>query len=93
MKDTTTYPNSVAQLSGKAFRLYPNPNNGTFTLEITDHFKTGMVQVYDVIGRTVYQSGIDQGSSIIQLGGQPRGIYMVKVQLDDAVLTKQVMVE
>jgi ELWxxDGT repeat protein len=90
MQDTTT---SIARNTPQnSFSLYPNPNKGTFTVEVNNDFEKASVHVYDVMGREVYQSAITNSKFPITLN-QPNGIYMVKLQLDDAVLTKRVVVE
>jgi ELWxxDGT repeat protein len=90
-KEDTTL-NVIFFKTGDAFSLYPNPNNGTFTLETTSDSKNSKVSVYDVMGRAVYQSQISNSKFQITLN-QPNGIYVVKLQLDDAVMTKRMVVE
>jgi hypothetical protein len=89
--DTTT--NVVKQFTANHANIYPNPNNGTFTLQLKNtSFSNGTVTVYDVVGKEVYRSQLTNSKSEITLN-QPKGIYFVKLQLDDAVLTKRVTVE
>ena len=93
--DTAWYPSkNIAGIeTSPSFSLYPNPNDGTFTIQFDNqHVEKSNVAVYDVLGREVYQSPISNSRFQITLN-QPKGIYLVKLQLDDAVLTKRVMVE
>jgi ELWxxDGT repeat protein len=92
--DTATYNNNVPYTASgtHTFNIYPNPNNGTFTIETTNNFKNGSVSMYDIMGREVYQSPITNSKFSITIN-QPKGIYLVKLQLDDAVLTKHIVVE
>jgi ELWxxDGT repeat protein len=90
IRDTTT---SVAHLENNAgFSLYPNPSNGNFTIEIKTDFKEGSVMVYDMMGRLIKSEKLISKSETISIN-QPKGIYFVKVQLDDAVSTKKVILE
>ncbi len=76
-----------------SFSLYPNPNNGTFTLVLDNtNFTTGSLQVYDALGRRIHEQAVTDKTQTIRLQ-QPAGNYWVKLQLDDAVLTKQLVVE
>jgi hypothetical protein len=77
------------------FSIYPNPNDGNFTIEINDANYTNVsVVVYDIIGRQVYsKSQIPDSKFQIALTDAPKGIYIVKIQLDDAVMTKQIVLE
>ncbi|MBQ6771506.1 MAG: T9SS type A sorting domain-containing protein, partial [Bacteroidales bacterium] len=53
-----------------AFRVYPNPAKGAFTVE-----GTGSMTVTNVLGQAVLTRDID-GKETIEL---PRGIYFVKL--------------
>lgn len=73
--------------------LYPNPGDGNFTIELkNNNFKDGSVSVYNMLGELVYKSQITNSKFQISLQ-QPKGIYLVKLQLDDALMTKRVVVE
>jgi ELWxxDGT repeat protein len=89
-------PSGISQYPNNAvvnFSLYPNPNDGNFIIELDNQtFKKGTVSVYDLLGREVYQSQITKQQTQITLN-QPKSIYLVKLQLDDAVMTKRVVVE
>ncbi|OSZ79144.1 hypothetical protein CAP35_13085 [Chitinophagaceae bacterium IBVUCB1] len=76
-----------------SFSLYPNPNKGTFTLQMDNaNFTTASLMVYDVVGKLVHQQAITSRTQTIALQ-QPAGIYMAKLQIGDAVLTRQVVIE
>ncbi|HSY75409.1 MAG TPA: T9SS type A sorting domain-containing protein [Bacteroidia bacterium] len=77
-----TIPTSVNEIStSNSISVYPNPNNGTFNLEITN-YKSGMtntVEVYNILGEKVYsQLAIDNSQLTINLK-QPAGIYLYRV--------------
>ncbi len=93
IKDTTGSV-SVNSLSNKTdFVLYPNPNNGTFMLALDNvHFKNATVQVYDITGRLCYSAPVTETHTPISIDNA-QGIYLVRLQLDDAVLTKYVTVQ
>ncbi|OSZ79129.1 hypothetical protein CAP35_13010 [Chitinophagaceae bacterium IBVUCB1] len=91
----TTFPASINQLSNDipSFSLYPNPNKGTFILQIDNaDFATASLMVYDLVGKLVHQQTIASSTQTIALQ-QPAGIYIVSVKIDDAVLTNQVVIE
>jgi ELWxxDGT repeat protein len=93
VKDTMTYTGIPNVNTNLDFKLYPNPNNGTFTLQLDNaNFRNGTVTVYDVVGKEVYKSPITDSKSQINLN-TAKGIYFVKLQLDDAVLTKRITIE
>lgn len=62
------------------FSVYPNPNNGTFTVEVDAlGNRTTTVEVFDLVGKQVYGQNITNLSTVIDLEGAERGIYFVKV--------------
>ncbi|MBC7696548.1 MAG: T9SS type A sorting domain-containing protein [Burkholderiales bacterium] len=62
--------------------LYPNPNNGNFTLSyyIKDR-KDAEVVIEDITGKLIYQSKMDTNSNnmILHLTNVRGGIYFVKI--------------
>ena len=66
--------------SGKV-RVYPNPSNGIFQVEITSNQSenTNRIEIYNVFGERIYQSIINSNSSEINLSGKPMGVYFYRV--------------
>ncbi|MCF6170628.1 MAG: T9SS type A sorting domain-containing protein [Bacteroidales bacterium] len=67
-----------------AFQLFPNPNNGTFTLLLNTEMRDMGVRVYNSLGKPVYNehfSGSFQKGyrKQVQLNVHQKGIYFVKV--------------
>jgi ELWxxDGT repeat protein len=91
LKSTTKVATQTEEIP--SCKIYPNPNNGTFTLQLDNtNFSNGSIKVHDMMGREIFKSQITNPKSQITLQ-QPKGIYLVKLQLDDVVLTKQIMME
>ncbi len=59
-------------------RLYPNPNNGIFTIESANLSKEATVVIYDNIGKLVYKQNLDQSINTINTSFAT-GMYVVKV--------------
>lgn len=70
----------IGENEENAFKVYPNPAQGTFTVE-----GTGQMTITNVLGQTVLAREID-GKESIEL---PRGIYFVKLNAS----TRKVVVE
>jgi len=77
----------------KNFIIYPNPNSGTFNIEIYDEeFSVFSLQVINMMGNTVYQKkSIPAGKTEINIKAQPKGIYFLKVQIGEKVYTGKVV--
>lgn len=75
-------PNSVSLVDGVQAKLYPNPNNGNFTLAYDlKKYNVAEVFIYDIGGRLIYQNKLSgQANNLdIQLNDVRNGIYFVKV--------------
>lgn len=79
-------------------KVYPNPNNGSFTFEYTMlNIKPVLVSVSDLTGRVVFEH-LYAGNSIrlsemIQLSGQPQGAYFMRLIEGSSVSWQKIIVE
>ncbi len=72
---------SVKTIDKNKVALFPNPNNGSFVLELTDA-STGQYQIVDIAGRVLYQQDFVQTKQIKGSHALSRGVYMLSVKLD-----------
>lgn len=74
--------------------LYPNPNNGSFTLSIASEsnlFPTNIF-VYDALGNKVYQAlDVKSQNMDIDISRHSKGIYLVRVQKGNEQFLKKVV--
>jgi hypothetical protein len=69
-----------------AIRVYPNPTEGMFNVEIPVTYKNALVMVTDITGRVVAQKTItDNAGTPVQVtpGNLVPGIYLVKITTGD----------
>jgi hypothetical protein len=68
----------------KKFKLYPNPNNGKFTLQhLSNETSTGTLIVSDVLGNTLLQMPFANRAEIKIDNTNCKGIYFIKVINED----------
>lgn len=73
--------NSVTGIEDKEntdaeLQLYPNPNNGLFTLIQSD--RKAHVEIFDELGKKIYSADPSPGKIQIDLSDQAKGIYILK---------------
>lgn len=83
---------NINELSFKDLNIYPNPNNGQFTItnsqEITD------VIITDLQGKVVYNnSNINLNNVNVELIDLERGMYMINLKTIDGMITKTVTLQ
>lgn len=73
-------------------RLYPNPSNGTFTLDLNG-LNAQLILVQDVTGRRIASIAANGKSTIVVSEKLTPGIYLVQVHSDEGVVVKRITVE
>ena len=73
----TTLDVSTEELTVNDFKVYPNPSNGSFTIDVSS--LSNAIEIFNMVGKRVYFNATPSFSNNIQLSGVPTGIYVVKV--------------
>ena len=77
-------------------KIYPNPNNGLFSLRVNGNYGALDVMVYNVIGEKVFELQVmGNNGAKINLAGLEKGLYIVQF-LDIAmgqVVTRRMHIE
>lgn len=76
--------------------VYPNPNNGTFTVRLPDGvYSETVIRVYDLSGRLVMEHlvAINQLSNPAQLQMKEPGIYNIMIQSGNASWVEMIVVQ
>lgn len=95
-KFTITSSLSSDSFEFEGFKLYPNPNKGSFNVELFTSSNQVFVNVHDVSGRLVFDktfSNLGAFNQNIDLGTVQSGIYLVSVSDGDNKTTKKIVVE
>jgi Secretion system C-terminal sorting domain len=72
-----TIYSAVAEVDvGGGIKIYPNPAQTTFTIEVQD--SGGMIEVYDLLGRQICHSNIIGNQQVIDVAEYSKGLYLVK---------------
>jgi PKD repeat protein len=73
---------------GGKINIYPNPNDGHFTVNIGREHAT--ISVYNTIGSLIYRK--ENANSVEHLSLDTEGIYFVKIELNGVTETRRVVV-
>ncbi|MFM9944507.1 MAG: T9SS type A sorting domain-containing protein [Bacteroidia bacterium] len=92
---TNTLTNKIAKCPAKVdisnsysvarLNIYPNPNQGRFTIELPE---AGTVKIFDVLGEMIYSDYLTRGISNIDISNYPRGVYVVEANNQKLQLIK-----
>jgi hypothetical protein len=78
------------------FHIFPNPNEGKFTVTVKDLERSFDINVYNLIGEMVYhwESNETTGDKIeINLSKHPKGVYLVELDTEKGNVIKKVVVD
>jgi subtilisin-like proprotein convertase family protein len=79
------------------FTIYPNPNTGTFTVQLNTPISNDLsIEVYDINGRRIYEQRMDVTSSLeheVILQNVASGMYLVKVKDGTNQAVKKIIVD
>ncbi len=74
-------------------RIYPNPNNGTFVIELKDYANNAEVSLFDLAGRPVYSAKESSNLIHLNLSTLSAGMYVVEVKADGLVSRSKVNIQ
>ena len=80
---------AVEEQGNSLTKVYPNPSNGTFNLNLGEG--QWNVEVYDITGRKVYENRLG-GYSALDLGVCQKGMYFLKAKNGSEEVVTKVMV-
>lgn len=78
------------------FGIYPNPNNGSFEIQLAEIEDNFSLQVYDNTGRVVFTKEYNQTNSLTQmlnLENISSGIYLVSLKSSRGITTKKIVIK
>jgi hypothetical protein len=85
--------NETLQHGEKGVKVYPNPNNGQFTIILNDFESNVKIYIYNTIGSVFYQSEItNEALHQINLSAIKQGIYFVRITDDKEQFTQKIIV-
>lgn len=79
-------------ISEHSINLYPNPNDGHFTIDLLD-FKANKITIADVLGLEIYMKEFESESTAnITLHNKHSGIYFIKCESGTSTVIKKLII-
>ena len=95
IRDTTYL--GVDEISfNNSFKIYPNPNNGEFTIQNIGDAQQSSVKLMDIQGRVVYDSQYyfnENGMKQIKVGNLNAGVYLLLLQSDGKLEQHRIVIQ
>jgi|GEM_PF-6411692 len=74
------------------YKVYPNPNNGTFNIEIPDFSKPVQLRVLNMTGQTVHATQIHSENTAVDLSALSGGTYILLLGSDKGTVQKKMII-
>lgn len=71
------------------FNVYPNPSNGSFTIESDS---AGSVEIMNMNGKIVYSATTESGKTKLNVPGLARGVYMLRLTSGNSSQLKKMVI-
>ena len=86
---------SVQKITENDLFVFPNPNHGSFTLNIkhTDNNHPSEIIIYDIAGRIINQMDLPSGSNEIKFSNLSKGTYLLRWTQGTETAVKKVVVQ
>lgn len=83
---------SVKEIKGELLsNIYPNPNNGTFTIELNSKEKQSLL-LFDITGNIILSQTIENGKGTIDASHLASGVYNINIKGTTTVINKKVVI-
>ncbi|MBL6663416.1 MAG: fibronectin type III domain-containing protein [Flavobacteriales bacterium] len=85
---------SISQFSKSDIKVYPNPNNGQFTLELSDKPQSQLnLTISNALGQIVHQQQLISITNSIDLANVNKGIYIMDLSSPTQSLKTRIVIE
>lgn len=78
---------STASATAVDINIYPNPNNGSFTVVLPGSTNKSRIEVFNMLGEQIFSCTVISGNNIVNINSQPNGIYLYRITTPDGSLT------
>jgi hypothetical protein len=78
--------NSSFKVQNSSLQIYPNPNNGEFTIETPAETE---LTIINALGQIILQQHLSEGNTKIDLNEQAKGIYFMKIKNSNFKIIKE----
>lgn len=88
---------TVDEFGLEGFQLYPNPNNGEFTMKFNSSDENVTFHIFDLAGRVIHSKSYSDVSGFfdedISLPNMATGIYLLRVENGSRFATQKIVIE
>ena len=73
------------------YKIYPNPTSNKLYIENLD--RVNKISIYNIVGVLILQRNIDKGRNEIDLTDMRKGLYIIKIESEKAMIMQKLIKE
>lgn len=82
----------IEEMNSMGIKIYPNPNSGSFTIEIPNLSSNAQIQLFDCIGQQVYEKTAFE--TLNKIATQlTEGVYILKITNGEMIYTQRILID
>ena len=82
---------SVAELSKKGIKIYPNPNTGQFYITINQNEEPVSIRIYDLTVKLLKTRILNKEKNLIDMQDYAKGIYLLQINSNGHLINSQII--
>lgn len=91
---TTGDGNAIQEINANTMLVYPNPNNGEFTVGINNYEGNDLkIEIIDICGKVIYTENLWQVNKQLELRIAEKGVYFIRLSNGNKQTTKRLIVQ
>ena len=76
------------------FSIYPNPSSGYFIVSLKDNvLENRFLELFDTVGKKIMEQKLSNSETIVKTDNLSKGVYLVKINLENDVFTKKIIID
>jgi hypothetical protein len=93
LKQSNPNPSSSTKDAIQGVKIFPNPNDGNFTIQVDAATQNASATLIDNTGKEIANYTLHQGENSIQNAGVAKGSYFVILKVDGQQEARQIMIK
>jgi len=85
--------NATSEETIEGVTIYPNPNNGNFTIKVANFKKSATAVLTDISGKRIGTYTLKKGENKIQRDGLAKGTYIVLLSIDGKTESQKIIIK
>ena len=84
---------SAQSISNADFKIYPNPSKGVFTVQLPNDIEVRNLEIYNTVGKVVFQQKLSSSREEIRTSNLPTGVYLVKISSSSGAVINKLVIQ